>query len=82
MIIEVLGIEGEQTAALEAALAQALAELGLDGTASVRRVTDPAAIVARGVRRWPGLIVDGAVVCRGGVPSPDELREHLGVAGT
>lgn len=64
MIIEVLGIEGEQTAALEAALAQALAELGLDGTASVRRVTDPAAIVARGVRRWPGLSVNGTVVCR------------------
>ena len=82
MIIEVLGIDCEQTAALEGAVARALVDLGLEAGAEVHRVSDPAAIIARGVRRWPGLSVDGTVVCRGRVPSPDELRAHLGVAGT
>jgi hypothetical protein len=77
MIIEVLGIDCEQTAALEDALARALADLGLKDAATVRRITDPTAIIARGVRRWPALRVDGTVVCRGVVPPDAELRGYL-----
>jgi hypothetical protein len=81
MIIEVLGIDCEETAALEVAVAQALAYLGLEDAATVRRISDPTAIVARGVRRWPGLSVDGRVVCRGSVPSAREVRDLLEAAG-
>ena len=81
MIIEVLGIDCEQTAALEDAVARALADLGLESAAAVRRISDPAAIIARNVRRWPGLSVDGKVVCRGRVPSAGEVRDLLEAAG-
>jgi hypothetical protein len=80
MIIEVLGIDCDQTTALEGAVAQALAELGLSDAAAVRRISDPAAIIARGVRRWPGLSVDGKVVSRGHVPSAGELRGFMAEA--
>jgi hypothetical protein len=80
MIIEVLGIDCDQTAALESAVAQALADLGLTDAATVRRISDPTAIIARGVRRWPGLGVDGKVVCRGRVPSAAEMRGMLSPA--
>ena len=80
VIIEVLGIDCAQTDALEGAVAQALADLGLEQSAAVRRVSDPAAIIARGVRRWPGLSVDGTVVCRGYVPSASELHDFLTAA--
>jgi hypothetical protein len=81
MIIEVLGIDCDQTTALEHAVTQALADLGLTDTAAVRRISDPTAIVARGVRRWPGLSVDGKVVSRGSVPSAGEVRGFLEAAG-
>ena len=81
MIIEVLGIDCDQTTALEGAVAQALADLGLEGAAAVRRIADPTAIIARGVRRWPGLCVDGKVVSRGSVPSAGEVRDLLEAAG-
>ncbi len=77
MIIEVLGIDCDQTAALEGAVVQALADLGLSDAATVRRISDPTAIIARGVRRWPGLSVDGKVVSRGSVPSAGELRGFI-----
>jgi hypothetical protein len=80
MIIEVLGIDCDQTTALEGAVAQALADLGLSDAAAVRRISDPAAIIARGVRRWPGLSVDGKVVSRGAVPSAAEVRGFVAEA--
>jgi hypothetical protein len=80
MIIEVLGIDCDRTTALEGAVVQALADLGLSDAATVRRISDPTAIIARGVRRWPGLSVDGKVVSRGAVPSAAEVRGFMAEA--
>ena len=77
MIIEVLGLSDERTAALEAALEEALATLGLADAADVRRISDPAGLVARSVWRSPGLRIDGRVVCRGRVPAAAEIRGYL-----
>jgi hypothetical protein len=77
MVIEVLGLKDERTAALDAALREALAALGLAGAADVRRISDPAALVARSVWRSPGLRIDGRVVCRGRVPTAAEIRGYL-----
>lgn len=80
MVIEVMGICGEKTAALERAVRDALADLGLDARADVRRVADPAAIIARGARRWPALRVDGKTLCAGRAPTPAEIRAWLEAA--
>ena len=77
MLIEVLGLPDDRTAALEAALGDALAQLGLSGAVTVRRVEDAGAMIARGVRQPPALRVDGKVVCRRRVPSADEVRAYL-----
>ncbi len=77
MIIELLGLADERTAALDAALTEALAATGLAASADVRRISDPAALVARSVWRSPGLRIDGKVVCRGRVPASDEVRGYL-----
>jgi hypothetical protein len=80
MIIEVLGLPNQATAALEAALAEALARLGLEGAVEVDHVTDIGAMIARGERRPPALRIDGRVVCRKRVPSADEVADHLRAA--
>ena len=72
MLIEVLGLPNA-TAALDAALAEALARLGLEGVAEVDHVTDVGAMIARGVRTPPALRVDGRVVCRRRVPPAAEI---------
>ena len=82
MLIEVLGLPDERTAALEAALAQALTRFGAGEHVSVRRIHDTGAMIARGVRTPPALRVDGRVVCRGRVPDVDEIRGYLDAAGT
>lgn len=79
MLVEILGIPSERTRALEASLREALAYLDPDDVV-VRRVTDPAAIIARGARRWPALRVDGRLVCAGVTPSAAEIRAWLSAA--
>jgi hypothetical protein len=80
MIVEVFGKPDEITGALRASLEEALADLGLAEDATVYRIEDPAHMVGRGVWRGPGLAVDGKVVCRGRVPTRDEVREYLAAA--
>lgn len=79
MLIEVLGLPNDRTAALEAALAEALDQFGL-GDAAVRRVEDVGAMIARGVRKPPALRVDGRVVSRGRVPAAAEILGYLDAA--
>jgi hypothetical protein len=80
MVIEVLGLPDARTAALEAALREALACIGLSGAAEVSRIGDMTAMIARGVRRPPALRLDGKVVCRGRVPDVAEIRGYLDAA--
>jgi hypothetical protein len=78
--IELLGLKDERTAALEAALREALERLGLSGAAEIVRIEDAGAMIARGVRQPPALRVDGRVVCRKRVPSADEVARYLEAA--
>lgn len=77
VVIEILGIDGEKTDALETAVREALADLRLQDGVSLLRVADPAAIIARGARRWPALRVDGRLMCAGTAPAPAEIRARL-----
>lgn len=77
-----MGIDGEKTRALEEAVREALDVLALGDTATVLRVADPVAIIARGARRWPALRVDGTVVCAGAAPAAAEVRVWLEEAAT
>lgn len=80
MIIELLGLPDDRTAALEASLREALARLGLLEAVEISRVEDMAAMIARGERRPPALRIDGKVVCRKQVPDADEVAGHLQAA--
>lgn len=80
MLIEVLGLPNDETAALEAAVDEALDRLGREHTV-VRRIGDMGAMIARGVRRPPALRIDGVVVCRRRLPSAEEIRGWLEAAG-
>lgn len=80
MVIEVLGLPDARTAALEAALAEALTRLGADDRVSVLRISDTGAMIARGVRQPPALRIDGRVVCRRRVPTAAEICGYLEAA--
>ena len=80
MVIDVLGLPGEATFALIAALDEALAELDLGDGVVVRRIEDPCLMIARNVRRPPALMVNGKVVCRRRIPSVTEIRGYLEAA--
>jgi small redox-active disulfide protein 2 len=79
MEIKVLGTGCANCHALEAAATEAAAELGLNAT--VEMVTDYAQILGYGVMSTPGLVIDGAVVVSGRVPSKEEIKGWLADAG-
>jgi len=76
--VTVAGIADRNTDHLVASAREALAALGVEG--EVTLVTDHDEIVALGVARAPGVLVDGRVVVDGRVPSQDEIRELLAQA--
>jgi small redox-active disulfide protein 2 len=73
--VKILGPGCKNCQNLETRTREALAALGLD--ADVEKVTDYAAIAGYGVMSTPGLVVDGAVVVSGRVPSTEEITGLL-----
>jgi small redox-active disulfide protein 2 len=75
MDIKVLGPGCANCVRLEANTRDALADLGL--TASIEKVTDFPTIIGYGVMSTPGLVVDGAVLSSGRVPSVEDIKRLL-----
>lgn len=75
MHIKILGPGCKNCVTLERVTREAVAELGLD--AEIEKVTDYADIVAYGVLRTPGLVVDEEVVVSGRVPTKGHVKELL-----
>jgi small redox-active disulfide protein 2 len=73
--IEVLGSGCANCRRLEANAREAVSTTGVE--ADVVHVTDPIAIVARGVMSTPGLVIDGVVVSTGRIPSPADIAGWL-----
>lgn len=62
----------------EATAALVLAEAARLGVAvRVEKVTDPAAIARWGIAATPGVVLDGAVVHAGGLPSAEAVARWL-----
>jgi len=65
MIVEIFACDDKLCVDLDSAVDEALRDLGLAEETTIRRITDPASMVGRGVWRAPGLAVNGKVVSRG-----------------
>jgi small redox-active disulfide protein 2 len=75
MDIKILGPGCPKCKTLEQATRNAVSELGID--ASVSKVEDIVQIMAYGVMRTPGLVIDEKVIFSGRVPSMEELKEII-----
>ena len=75
MLIEVFGPGCHRCETLSRNAKQALAQLG--GEHEVVKVTDFAAMAARGVLSTPALAVDGQLRFQGRVASPEEIASLL-----
>lgn len=75
MEIKVLGTGCTKCKTLEKATLAAVKELGLEAT--VTKEEDIMNIMAYGVMRTPGLVIDEKVVVSGRIPSAKELKELL-----
>lgn len=73
--IEILGTGCKKCQNLEANAKEAVANLNL--TAEVLHITDPVEIAMRGVMSTPALIINGKVVSKGQVISPEQIQPLL-----
>lgn len=73
MEIKVLGTGCPNCKTLEKAVISTLAELNI--TANVEKVEDIQKIMAYGIMRTPGLVINEKVVFSGRIPSAKELKE-------
>lgn len=80
MEIKVLGPGCTNCVTLTRIVEEAVAELGV--TANVIKVEDYAGIASHGVMSTPALVIDGAVVVTGRVPTPRRVRELIADAST
>lgn len=75
MVIKVLGSGCANCTNLEANVKEALAQLGMEAT--VEKVKDFKDIMAYGVMKTPGLVIDEKVVASGRVCKVDEIKGFL-----
>jgi small redox-active disulfide protein 2 len=75
MDVKILGTGCTNCKNLEKATINALAELNIP--ADVEKVEDIQKIMAYGIMRTPGLVIDGKVVLAGRIPGNDELKELI-----
>ena len=75
MEIKVLGTGCARCKSLETATRKAAEELQLE--AAIDKVEDIQEIMAYGILRTPGLVIDGKVILSGQVPRVNELKEIL-----
>ncbi|MBD2315804.1 thioredoxin family protein [Phormidium tenue] len=73
--IEILGTGCKKCQQLESNAKQAVAKLKL--TAEVLHITDPVEIAMRGVMSTPAMTINGKVVCKGQVISPEQIQPLL-----
>ena len=73
--IEILGTGCKKCQQLESNAKQAVAKLKL--TAEVLHITDPVEIAMRGVMSTPAMAINGKVVCKGQVISPEQIQPLL-----
>lgn len=73
--IKVLGSGCKNCMTLEANVKEAVQQMGLE--AEIEKVTDYSAIMAHGIMRTPGLIVNGEIKSFGRVPTPDEIKRFI-----
>lgn len=73
--VKVLGPGCRNCVTLEANVKEAVQQLGID--AQVEKITDVGEIVAHGILRTPGLIVNGEIKASGRVPSVNELKDLI-----
>ncbi|MEI6577542.1 MAG: thioredoxin family protein [Bacteroidota bacterium] len=75
MEIKILGTGCANCKNLEKATIKALAEM--DIISEVEKVEDIQKIMAYGIMRTPGLVIDGKLVLSGRVPNTSELKEII-----
>lgn len=75
LTIKVLGSGNASCRTLEQNARQAVAELGVEAT--VEHVVEYQQVMAYGVMRAPGLVVNEKVVVAGRVPTTAEIRDLL-----
>ncbi|HEY9833600.1 MAG TPA: thioredoxin family protein [Stenomitos sp.] len=73
--VEVLGSGCKKCQQLEENVQSAIASLGIE--AEVRHITDPIEIAKRGVMSTPALAINGKVVSKGRVISPEQIQPLL-----
>ncbi len=77
MQIKVLGTAGLESTRLADLVKTVIASAGVD--AALEKVEEYREIVRHGVMSMPALIIDGKVLCRGRVPSLEEICLMLNV---
>jgi len=75
MIIKVLGPGCMNCKTLERRTLEVLSEMNFK--ADLQKVEDLDSIVAYGIMRTPGLVIDEKVVWQGGVPTRDKIKELI-----
>lgn len=75
MDIKILGTGCPNCKTLEKNTINALSELNI--SANVEKVEDIVKIMAYGIMRTPGIVIDGKVVLSGRLPSMSELKEII-----